>query len=269
MFDEAIPSQGIRASTDLCGKSCPEFRTVQWTDSSVKFPEDVRLDGWVKDGTEVTPFYDPLLAKILAHGKTETKDPKTSDSSFLEIHGIETNIEYLNDWVEKHWCRMEPIYTRSLETFTFIPRTIEVLRPGTQTTVQDYPGRLQYWDVGIPPSGPMDNLSFRLGNLLVGNEERATGLEITGLGPRLKFNQFCVIAVCGAPVRYLNDKPLDFWQAQLAPGDLPDMGQVRPWNEILFDGFRRTGHSLLSREPVHFYTREIRWTEGHYKQATY
>ncbi len=36
------------------------------------------------------------------------------------------------------------------------PRTIEVLQRGTQTTVQDYPGRLGYWDVGVPPSGPMD-----------------------------------------------------------------------------------------------------------------
>ena len=30
--------------------------------------------------------------------------------------------------------------------------------------MQDYPGRLGYWDVGVPPSGPMDGLSFRLAN---------------------------------------------------------------------------------------------------------
>ena len=234
MFDKAIPPlKGHAVQARIYAENpARNFEPCSGLISKVKFPEDVRLDGWVQDGTEVTPFYDPLLAKILAHGKNRNEAIQKLQAALsqAEIHGIETNIEYLNDWVNKHWCRMEPIYTRSLETFTFIPRTIEVLRPGTQTTVQDYPGRLQYWDVGIPPSGPMDNLSFRLGNLLVGNEERATGLEITGLGPRLKFNQFCVIAVCGARGEVLlNDKPLDFWQThEVSPGDLLDMGQVRP-----------------------------------------
>ena len=54
--------------------------------------------------------------------------------------------------------------------------TISVVRAGAQTTVQDWPGRIGYWKVGVPPSGPMDDLSFRLANLAVGNAESATGL---------------------------------------------------------------------------------------------
>ena len=57
--------------------------------------------------------------------------------------------------------------------------TLEVIAPGAFTTVQDYPGRVGYWAVGVPPSGPMDGLSFRLGNRLLGNDEAAAGLEIT------------------------------------------------------------------------------------------
>ena len=45
--------------------------------------------------------------------------------------------------------------------------------------MQDYPGRTKLWHVGIPPSGPMDALAFRLANALVGNAEDAAGLEIT------------------------------------------------------------------------------------------
>ena len=41
---------------------------------------------------------------------------------------------------------------------------IEVVDPGLFTTVQDWPGRVGYWHVGVPPSGPMDDLSFRIGN---------------------------------------------------------------------------------------------------------
>lgn len=44
---------------------------------------------------------------------------------------------------------------------------------------QDYPGRTKLWHVGVPPSGPMDALAFRLANALVGNASDAAGLEIT------------------------------------------------------------------------------------------
>jgi urea carboxylase len=56
-----------------------------------------------------------------------------------------------------------------------------------QTTVQDYPGRSGFWHVGVPPSGPMDPLAFRLVNRLVGNDDTAAGLECTMTGPRLRF----------------------------------------------------------------------------------
>lgn len=80
---------------------------------------------------------------------------------------------------------------------------IEVIKPGVQTTIQDYPGRIGYWNVGIPPSGPMDNYAFRLGNKILGNDEGATALEITLVGPELKFNCECIIALTGAPSRML------------------------------------------------------------------
>ena len=65
------------------------------------------------------------------------------------------------------------------------------------TTVQDHPGRLGYWAVGVPPSGPMDDLSFRLGNRLVGNDEGAAGLELTVNGPTLRFHRAATICLTG------------------------------------------------------------------------
>lgn len=78
--------------------------------------------------------------------------------------------------------------------------SISVLRAGPQSTIQDWPGRIRYWQVGVPPSGPMDDLSFRLANIAVGNAEGAPGLECTLLGPQLKFDEDAVVAVTGAPV---------------------------------------------------------------------
>ncbi len=71
------------------------------------------------------------------------------------------------------------------------PHTIRVLAAGALTTVQDYPGRIGLWNVGVPPSGPMDALAFRLGNRLLGNDEGAAGIEFTAAGPTLRFNAPC------------------------------------------------------------------------------
>ena len=109
---------------------------------------------------------------------------------------------------------------------------IEVVTPGVQTTVQDYPGRQGYWNVGVPPSGPMDSLAFRLANRLAGNEEGLAAIEITFAGPTLYFHCDAVIAVTGAPVEViLNGKPLAQWTshkikagAYLVFGDVLDQG---------------------------------------------
>ena len=75
---------------------------------------------------------------------------------------------------------------------------IEVIKPGLETSVQDWPGRIGFWDQGFPPSGPMDAWSFRLANVLVGNAPGTAGLECQYLGPTLRFSADAVIAVTGA-----------------------------------------------------------------------
>lgn len=91
---------------------------------------------------------------------------------------------------------------------------LEVIEPGLETSVQDWPGRLGYWNQGFPPSGPMDSWSFRLANLLVGNEPGAAGLEAQYIGPSLKFQRDGVIAVTGADMQAkLDGTPIPMWQS--------------------------------------------------------
>lgn len=75
--------------------------------------------------------------------------------------------------------------------------TIEVVKPGLSTTVQDL-GRPGWYHLGIPISGAMDRQSLRAANLLVGNDEGAATLEITFLGPELRFTRAALVAVTGA-----------------------------------------------------------------------
>lgn len=106
--------------------------------------------------------------------------------------------------------------------------TIEVIASGVQTTIQDYPGRRGYWNIGVPPSGPMDSLAFRLANRLVGNEEGTAAIEITFAGPTLRIQCNTVIAVTGAPIEVtLDGKPLAQWKShQVEAGALLTFGDV-------------------------------------------
>jgi len=96
------------------------------------------------------------------------------------------------------------------------------------TTVQDYPGRTGYWQIGVPPSGPMDDLSFRLGNVALGNDEGAPGLETAMAGPVLRFTEETEVCVTGAPVTVRVDGVVvPQWRPVTVPaGGLLDVGAV-------------------------------------------
>jgi biotin-dependent carboxylase-like uncharacterized protein len=90
----------------------------------------------------------------------------------------------------------------------------EVIVPGLETSIQDYPGRIGFWNQGFPPSGPMDSWSFRIANLLVGNAAGAAGLEAQFMGPTLKFQRDGVIAITGADMQpKLDAQPAPLWES--------------------------------------------------------
>ncbi len=104
---------------------------------------------------------------------------------------------------------------------------LKVLDGGLQTTVQDV-GRFGWYHIGMPPAGAMDQFSFRVGNLLVGNPQDAAGLEITFAGPTLELAADAVVAVTGAELELrVNGAPARQWVAhQLTKGDRLGCGQV-------------------------------------------
>ncbi len=89
---------------------------------------------------------------------------------------------------------------------------MNVRKPGLQTTVQDA-GRIGYYEIGMPPSGAMDQYSYTIANLLVGNDEKAAALEITYLGPEIEFEQDTVIALTGGEIPpKINGNPAPMWE---------------------------------------------------------
>jgi urea carboxylase len=193
------PARGFRPSAGLL--------------TEVSFPPDVRVDGWVERGTEVPPYYDPMLAKVIAHGATREQALSRLSAALdaTRIGGVETNLGYLRALLRDRTVTDGRVVTSTLGAFRPATRSIEVVSPGTMTTVQDHPGRLGFWAIGIPPSGPMDDLSHRLANLAVGNEEGAATLEITVSGPTLAFATDAVVALAGARLlATLDGEPVEY-----------------------------------------------------------
>src|SRR5438034_442475 len=85
---------------------------------------------------------------------------------------------------------------------------VRVIKAGMLTTIQDR-GRWGLQSRGVPVAGPMDPVSHRLANALVGNDAGAATLEITLLGPELEFEAERVVAVTGAEFEMtLDNRPV-------------------------------------------------------------
>lgn len=202
--------------------------------SHVQFPQPsagvLRVDHWIESGVEVSPFFDPMLAKIIAiadsrEGALARLGEAIGKSS---IYGIETNLDYLQQLLLSEPLRSGQYFTKTLADFEYSKHAIEVLAPGTLTTVQDFPGRTGYWDVGVPPSGPFDSRSFRLGNQLLGNPPTAAGLEMTLNGPSLKFLSETQIVLTGAAMSaQLDGADIPFWTVlKVASGQELTLGKI-------------------------------------------
>jgi urea carboxylase len=186
--------------------------------TQVTFPgaDLARVETWIESGTTITSFYDPMIAKIIVHGKdrAEALQRLAVALDATAIDGTETNLRYLHEVMETPEFVSGKITTSFLGTFDYKRNAIEVLEGGTQSTIQDYPGRVGYWNVGVPPSGPMDYQSFRIANRLVGNPEGAAAIEFATMGGRMRFHADALIALTGADMgAKLDGKPLERWKA--------------------------------------------------------
>ncbi|WP_104116703.1 urea carboxylase [Arthrobacter sp. B1805] len=206
------------------------FQPSAGTITNAEYPaaEHVRVDTWAETGSEVSTNYDPLLAKIITSGTTrdEAFDRLADALRGTRIDGIETNLGMLRTVSTLDVVRVAAHSTSTLDAVGDPEPRITVERPGLQTSVQDWPGRTGLWQVGVPPSGPMDDLSFRLGNQALGNPEGAPGLEFTMTGPSLTFSHETTVCVTGADVRItVDDVVVHAWEPITVPaGGTLDVG---------------------------------------------
>lgn len=199
--DGIIPTTGVAVEVRLYAEDpLQHFRPSAGCILELELPPGLRVDTWVSCGTEVTTSYDPMLAKLIAKGadRREAVARLAEGLAATQIAGVETNLDYLRQLTASSMFQSGYYTTKSLDGFCYTSSSFRVVEPGSLTTIQDWPGRMGYWDVGVPPCGPMDDLSFRLANRLVDNHESCAGLECNIKGPSLTFHRDAVVAVVGA-----------------------------------------------------------------------
>ncbi|KAK7051710.1 urea carboxylase [Favolaschia claudopus] len=181
----------------------------------------LRVDSWISTGTEITPFFDPLVAKIIVSGSDRIQTIRRMNDVLQrsQVQGPPNNLEYLVNILNNRTFLNGDATTRFLESFQYIPRAMTVVSAAVEMTVQDFPGRLIRQ--GIPRSGPMDSLAFRFANLLVDNRDGIEGLEmiiLPGAPAAFKFNVPAVVSVTGKEVAVLvNEAPAQMWSSVVVP----------------------------------------------------
>ncbi|HAM25304.1 MAG TPA: urea carboxylase, partial [Microbacteriaceae bacterium] len=226
----AVPTAGWAVEARVYAEDPTRgFQPSSGTITQAVLPRELaRVDAWIETGTEVPSSYDPMLAKIICSGGTRADAWAALGTALLatRVDGIETNLGLLRAISVSEVVSRHAHSTSTLAGIEDSEPRISVVRPGLMTTVQDWPGRTGYWQVGVPPSGPMDDLSFRLGNVAVGNEEGAPGLECTVSGPRLRFSHETVVCVAGAAAKVtVDDIAVPMWEPVLVlAGGVLDVG---------------------------------------------
>lgn len=182
------PSKDFRPSPGL-------LQHVEWTQGG-----GIRIDDWIETGTEIPSQYDPLLAKAVVHAQTRPAAVKLMEKVLHEskVLGPPNNMAYLAAIISSDTFAKGQCLTSFLNTFEYTAHAFEVINPGTNTTVQDYPGRVI--GAGIPRGGAMDFMSHCIANALVGNLRTTETLEVTFSGPTLLFLSPALVAVAGAEV---------------------------------------------------------------------
>src|SRR5690606_3669892 len=132
-----------------------DYRPSSGVLTEARFPEGPRVDAWIADGAEVSAYYDPLLAKLIVTADTREAAVNALQQALdaSRLSGLETNLDWLRQVARSEAFVSGQVSTRALAEIAYESKTIRVLSGGPATTIQDYPGRVGYWDVGVPPSG--------------------------------------------------------------------------------------------------------------------
>lgn len=189
----------------------------------------VRIDHWISTGLDISPYFDPLLAKVMVWSPTRTSKNMINVLNEIKIEGPTNNKEYCIKILQsKNFIAGETL-TSTLSNFKFEASLLEFKSGGAYTTIQDLPGRATVRN-GVPVSGPVDAISLKIANILVGNYEDTEALEITSKGPKILFHTCAKIALAGGSFDFKLNSESDipmFTEVSIPAGSIVEIGDAK------------------------------------------
>lgn len=116
----AVPPMTGHAVEARIYAESPEHGFLPSTGHVLRFepPAGVRVDAAIETGSEITGFYDPMIAKIIAHGTDRRSALELLDTALARtvILGVETNIAFLRELLSDDRVRSGDLDTGLIET---------------------------------------------------------------------------------------------------------------------------------------------------------
>ena len=121
----------------------PQAGTVE----RLRLPTDVRVDAGVEEGDEVGTSYDPMIAKLIAHGPTrEEALARLADAlAETEVGGVTTNLPFLR------WLVTHPVVRAGEATTAFLTEHPPLSEPPLRLPDSPWRGG---WRLNLPPLPP-------------------------------------------------------------------------------------------------------------------
>jgi 3-methylcrotonyl-CoA carboxylase alpha subunit len=106
-----------------------EFTIGLRSDASAGARAAVRIDSGVREGDTITPFYDPMIAKLIVHGATRAQALQRMSRALqaCEVVGLNTNVEFLRRIVTS-----EPFVSGDLDTGLIERHHAELFAPASK-----------------------------------------------------------------------------------------------------------------------------------------
>jgi len=118
----------------------------------LRFPDGIRVDAGVEEGDEVPIAYDPLLAKLVAHGATrdEALDRLAGALAGTEVAGVTTNLPFLR------WLVAHPLVRAGQTTTAFLTEHPPLSEPPSRAPARPWAGAWRLNLPAPPPAPPPD-----------------------------------------------------------------------------------------------------------------
>ena len=151
-LDERADPRGHAVEVRLYAEDPLTFFPQTGRIEGLRLPDGIRVDAGVEEGDEIGIAYDPLLAKLIAHGTTrdEALDRLRAALAETEVAGVTTNLPFLR-WLVSH-----PLVRAGETTTAFLVENPPLSQPPVRASAPPWRGPFRLNVPSPPPAAPPD-----------------------------------------------------------------------------------------------------------------